>query len=123
MELYRPISEEEYRGVEERNFRGFPPREQGQQLFTALLSAEGASLIARRMRFEKAPHNTVYVVSFMVEDSYIRQYPVQHADQRDSRALWIPAEEVDCLNQHLVGEIRLVAKYETDRADADLFFA
>ena len=123
MELYRPLTEEEYRGVEAQNFKGFPPREQGQPLFTALLSAEGATLIAKRMRFEKSPRNMVYVVSFIVEDSYIRQYPVQHADQRDSRALWIPAEEVNLLNQHLIGEIRLVAQYETDRADADLFFA
>lgn len=123
MELYRPLSEEEYRAVEQLQFKGFPPREQGQPLFTALLSQEGATLIARRMRFEKQPRNMVYVVSFMVEDSYIRQYPVQHADQRDSRALWVPAEEVDCLNQHLVGDIRLVAKFETDRDDADLFFA
>ena len=101
MELYRPLNADEYHAVEARSFRGFPPRAAEQPLFTALLSEEGASQIARHMRIAKECENVVYVVKFLVEDAYIRQFPVQHVQERNRRALWIPADEVDILNQHL----------------------
>lgn len=124
MELYRPVSAEEYAAIEELDHAGFPRRGAGQPLFTALLSLEGASQIARRMRVDKqAESDTVYVVGFLVEDAYIRQFPVQHVDEPDSRALWIPAEEIDILNQHLIGKIRVLNTYEIDRSTGDVFFA
>ena len=123
MELYRPLNAEEYHEVEARSFRGFPPRSGEQPLFTVLLSEEGASQIAKHMRIAKDAENTVYVVSFIVDDAYIRQFPVQHEEVRDRRALWLPADEVDILNQHLIGNIRVVASYEIDRANGEVFFA
>lgn len=123
MELYRPLSAEEYRAVEAKGFTGFPPRSEEQPLFTALLSEEGATQIARHMRIAKTAENLIYVVSFLVDDAYIRQFPVQHANERNRRALWIPADEVDILNQHLIGKIRLIASYQIDRSDGEVFFA
>ena len=123
MELYRPLSAEEYRAVEEKGFTGFPPRSEEQPLFTALLSEEGATQIARHMRIAKTAENLIYVVSFLVDDAYIRQFPIQHANERNRRALWIPADEVDILNQHLIGKIRLIASYQIDRSDGEVFFA
>lgn len=123
MELFRPLSAQEYHAIEERNFEGFPKRTEGQQILTVLLSQEGAMEIARRMRVEKQKENKVYVVSFLVEDSYIRQFPVQYLEQPEYSALWIPAEETEILNQHLVGKIRLVTSYQIDREDCDVFFA
>ena len=123
MELYRPLNAEEYREVEARNFLGFPPRSGEQPLFTALLSEEGAEQIAKHMRIAKASENTVYVVGFHVDDAYIRQFPVQHSEERERRALWLPADEVDILNQHIIGNIRVIASYEIDRANGEVFFA
>lgn len=123
MELYRPLSAEEYRQIEAGGFTMFPARGDGQQLFTALLSHEGAAAIARRMRIEKQAEHTVYVVGFLVEDAYIRQFPVQNSDQPERRALWIPSEEIGILNQHLVGKIRVLDCFEIDRAEGDTFFA
>ncbi|MBR5372478.1 MAG: hypothetical protein IK130_09720 [Oscillospiraceae bacterium] len=123
MELYRPISGEEYRAIEERGFQGFPKRTEGQQILTVLLSQDGAMEIARRLRVEKQKDNKVYVVSFLVEDSYIRQFPVQYREKPEYSALWIPAEETEILNQHIIGKIRLVTSYMIDREDCDVFFA
>lgn len=123
MELYRPVTAEEYAAVEALHFAGFPPRESGQQLFTALLSEEGAVQIARHLRTEKsAEGDTSYVLAFLAEDSYIRQFTVQSADSPERRSLWIPAEEVGILNQHLIGKIRVVGSYEIDRTGGDIFF-
>ena len=123
MELYRPISGEEYRAIEARGFLGFPKRTEGQQILTLLLSQDGAMEIARRLRVEKQNDNKVYVVSFLVEDSYIRQFPVQDREKPEYSALWIPAEETEILNQHIIGKIRLVTSYNIDREDCDVFFA
>lgn len=124
MELFRPISAEEYAAIEKMEFKGFPPRGDGQQLFTALLSQEGASQIARRMRVDKqTADDTAYVVGFLVEDAYIRQFAVQHTEEPERRALWIPAEEIDILNQHLIGKIRVLDTFALDRSVGDVFFA
>ena len=122
MELYRPLSAEEYKLVAENNFSGFPRCSDGQPLFTLLLSQQGAAQIARRMRIAKQAEPTVYVVSVTAEDSYIRQFPVQHKEDPDRRALWIPADEVDILNQHLVGKIRVIESFTVNHADGDIFF-
>lgn len=123
MELYRPMSAEEYKAVAAKEFRGFPPRTEEQPLFAALLSQTGAERIAKHMRIEKRAEHTAYVVSFLVEDSFIRQFPVQHDDEPDYRAVWIPAEDVELLNQHLIGKIRMLERFTVDRADGDVFFA
>lgn len=123
MELYRPLCADEYYEIEARKFEGFPPRNSEQPLFTALLSLEGASQIAKHMKIAKQSEPTVYVVSFLVDDAYIRQFPVQHVEDRNRRALWIPADEMDILNQHLIGGIRVLASYEVNRDDGDIFFA
>lgn len=123
MELYRPLCADEYHEIEALKFQGFPPRSGEQPLFTALLSQEGASQIAKHMKVAKQTEPTVYVVSFLVDDAYIRQFPVQHTEDRNRRALWIPADEMDILNQHLIGGIRVLASYEVNRDDGDIFFA
>lgn len=123
MELFRPISAEEYKAIEARDFSGFPKRTEGQQILTVLLSQKGAMEIARRLRVEKQKDNMVYVVSFLVEDAYIRQFPVQYREDSEYSTLWIPAEETEILNQHLIGKIRLVTSYQIDREDCDVFFA
>lgn len=123
MELYRPLDAEEYHAIEARSFHSFPPRTEEQPIFTALLSEEGASQIARHMRISKQAENTVYVVRFLVDDAYIRQFPVQQAHERNRRALWIPADELDILNQHLIGDIRVLASYQIERSEGEVFFA
>ena len=123
MVLYRPLIATEFKEVEARDFQSFPPRAEEQPLFTALLSEEGASRIASRMRLEKPSDNKVYVVSFLVDDAYIRQFPVHKSAERDSAALWIPAEDMEILNQHLIGNIQVLSSYVINREDGDLFFA
>lgn len=121
MELYRPLDTDEFRAVEESGFKKFPARTGKQPLFTVLLSEEGASRIASRMRTDRTMENKSYVVSFTVDDAYISQFPVHGSDEADADALWIPAEEMTIFNEHLVGDIRLRASYEISRGDT--FFA
>jgi hypothetical protein len=39
------------------------------------------------------------------------QYPVERAGGRTILKLWVPAEELDDFNAHIVGEIQLVHEF------------
>ncbi len=123
MELYRPVSEAEFKEVEALKFSGFPRCEKTRPLFTALLSESGALDIAKRMKITPDQGSSVYLLRFLAEDSFIRQFPVQNADEPERQALWLNAEELDILNQHLIGKISVVGEFRSDPASRDTFFA
>jgi len=122
MELFRPVCSEEYQRIEALNFQGFPECGEMQPLFTALLSEIGAKQIARHLKTERRSDSVVYVVRFFVDDAYMHQYPIQCDHASEQRAVWIPAEDIEILNQHLIGSIQVIASYQVDRYNGDIFF-
>jgi hypothetical protein len=52
-----------------------------------------------------------FVTRFEVDAEFLRQYPVRQAGGRTILELWVPAEELDDFNDHIVGEIRLVHEF------------
>lgn len=52
-----------------------------------------------------------YVTEFEVEDGYIARYPVQTAGASHHQELWVPAEELDAFNAHIVRKIRVVGLF------------
>ncbi len=121
MELYRPVTQPEYELIKQKEFSGFPPRSEAQPLLTMLLSCEGARQIAKHL-YTPNGNDAVYVLGCMVDDAYIRQFPVQNAHEPDRRAIWIAAEETEIFNQHLIGKIRLMELFQPDPEERDIFF-
>jgi hypothetical protein len=52
-----------------------------------------------------------YVTQFDVETAFLSHYPVHQAGGRDVLEYWIPAEELEEFNSHIVGRILDVAEY------------
>jgi hypothetical protein len=52
-----------------------------------------------------------FVTRFDVESEFLDRYPVQQAGGRTILELWVPAEELDEFNTHIVGEIRMVHEF------------
>lgn len=52
-----------------------------------------------------------FVIRFAVATSFARRYPTRQAGGRDHLELWIPAEDVEALNAHLVGPIEVVGEH------------
>ncbi|MFF7360891.1 hypothetical protein [Streptomyces sp. NPDC008125] len=104
--LWRPTGPEELALVEASGRRAWPPRLPEQPIFYPVLDEEYAIKIARdwNVRFDGAG----YVTRFEVESEFLRRYPVQQAGGRTILELWVPAEELDLFNAHLVGPIELV---------------
>lgn len=122
MELFRPVSEHEFKEIEKCEFSSFPQIEKARPLFTALLSENGAVDIARHMRLTPTQGNMVYVLRFLAEDAFARQFPVQNMDDPDRRALWLSEEDLSLLNQHLLGKISVIEAFASDPSMMDTFF-
>lgn len=49
-----------------------------------------------------------YVTQFKVQDEYIDQFETHTVGDSHYEELWIPAEEIEALNQHILGHIKVV---------------
>ncbi|WP_318210146.1 MULTISPECIES: hypothetical protein [unclassified Streptomyces] len=104
--LWRPTGPVELDLVRELGWRAWPPRLPEQPIFYPVLDEEYAVRIARdwNVRHDGAG----FVTRFEVDAEFLRRYPVRQAGGRTILELWVPAEELDEFNAHIVGEIELV---------------
>lgn len=107
--LWRPTGPEELELVRQSGWLAWPPRLPEQPIFYPVLNEEYAIKIARDWN---VPHSGVgYVTRFRVESDFLRRYPVQQAGGKTILELWIPAEDLDEFNDHLVGPIEVVHEF------------
>src|SRR4051812_38552910 len=89
-------------------FRAFPPRLKHQPIFYPVLEREYAVQIARDWNTkDEASGYAGWITEFDIDDEFASRYPVQVAGGRQHRELWVPAEELDDFNRHIVGGIRV----------------
>ena len=87
--------------------RCFPPRLPEQPIFYPVLNAPYAAQIAREWNATTGSM-AGYVLEFEVEDAYAATLEVHQVGGREHLELWVPAEELDTFNRHLVGQIRVI---------------
>ena len=108
--LWRPTGPEEMELVRASGLRRWPPRLPEQPIFYPVLNEQYATKIARDWN---VPASGVgYVTRFDVEADYLSQFPVRQAGGRDILEYWIPADRLEEFNDHIVGNIVEVAKFE-----------
>lgn len=107
--LWRPTGPEELDLVRESGWRAWPPRLPEQPIFYPVLNEDYAVKIARDWNVPQ--HGVGYVTRFRVESAFLERYPVQQAGGKTILELWVPAEELDELNAHLVGLIEVVHEF------------
>ena len=109
--LYRPTGPTELALVEESGWLAWPPRLPEQPIFYPVMNEWYATKIAREWN---VPHAGVgFVCAFDVDAEYLERFAVQQVGGRDVVELWVPAEELEEFNAHIVGGIRLIARYDT----------
>ncbi|MFE0459127.1 hypothetical protein ACFW1A_07665 [Kitasatospora sp. NPDC058965] len=107
--LWRPTGPTELALVRELDWRGWPPRLPEQPIFYPVLNEDYAIRIARDWNVK---HSGVgYVTRFEVDSAFLRRYPVQQVGGRTILELWVPAEELDEFNAHIVGPIEVVHEF------------
>lgn len=107
--LWRPTGPEELELVRESGWRAWPPRLPEQPIFYPVLNEDYAVKIAREWN---VPHSAVgYVTRFRVESEFLRRYPVRQVGGETIVELWVPAEELDEFNAHIVGLIEVAHEF------------
>jgi hypothetical protein len=107
--LYRPVGPKELSLIEESGWREFPPRLPGQPIFYPVLNEEYAVEIARDWNVKDS--GSGFVTRFAVNSEFLARFPVQVVGGSRHQELWVPAEELDELNRHIVGPIELFASF------------
>lgn len=111
MKLFRPVGIKELNLIKESEMTKFPPRLPEQPIFYPVLSIEYARQIAMEWNAKRAPEYAGFVTEFDVDDVYIKKFEVKTAGSSLHKELWIPAEELDEFNCHIIGEIRVIETY------------
>ena len=109
--LYRPTGENELALIRAASWLAFPPRLPEQPIFYPVLEESYAVQIARDWNTRDGGAGCV--LRFEVETEYLAQYPVQTAGARIHREYWIPAEDLEEFNRHIVGPIELLSEYRS----------
>ena len=109
MILYRPVGQAEYDLIAQSSFTAYPPRLPEQPIFYPVLNERYAREIAEKWNKRYADSQyTGFVTTFEIDDAYISQFPVQTVGTSYHQELWIPAEELENFNHHIIGTISLL---------------
>lgn len=109
MKLYRPVGQAEYDLIAKSGFSVYPPRLPEQPIFYPVLNEKYAREIAEKWNKKDANSGYVgYVTVFEIEDTYISKFKVQTVGASYHQELWIPAEELNEFNRHIIGKIMII---------------
>ncbi len=107
--LYRPVGPTELALIEASGWREFPPRLPEQPIFYPVLNEEYATQIARGWNVRES--GAGFVTRFHVDADYISRYQVRTVGASLHKELWVPAEDLQELNRHIIGLIEVIAEF------------
>lgn len=110
-DLFRPVGEAEADLIVAGQNR-FPPRLPHQPIFYPVTNFEYARQIARDWNAKEAASGYAgYVTRFYVDTDFLSRYEVHQVGGAMHREYWIPAEELEHFNDHLIGPIEFVDEF------------
>ena len=115
---YRPTGPEELKLLSATGFRRWPPRLPEQPIFYPVTNQKYAEEIAERWNVRASGQG--YVTRFEVDKRFMDRYEVQTVGRGHHTEWWVPAEELEDFNDHIVGLIEVVAKFPDDAATEPL---
>jgi hypothetical protein len=102
--LYRPVGLREMERILDADARCFPPRRKEQPIFYPVLVQEYAEQIARQWNTKDHRSGFAgFVTRFAIDAAYAARFEEHVVGTAIHRELWVPAEELDAFNDHLVG--------------------
>lgn len=107
--LYRSTGPEELELVKQSGFRRWPPRLPEQPIFYPVTNEKYAIEIASLWNVKDS--GVGYVTRFQVRASFMRHYEIRKVGGAHHTEWWVPAEELEALNDNIVGEIEVIGEY------------
>lgn len=115
--LYRPTGPQELELVRSGGFRRWPPRLPDQPIFYPVTNEAYARQIAQDWNMPQS--GVGYVTRFQVRRSFMERYEVQKVGGADHTEWWIPAEDLEALNDNIVGRIEVIAEFRNPQQPPD----
>ena len=113
--LFRPTGQNELNLVAESGFTKWPARLPEQPFFYPVTNFEYAAEIARNWNTKDKENGAIgYVTKFSVTKKFISHYATHQVGAQHHTEYWIPAEDLELLNQNIVGNIEIIAKFEAE---------
>ena len=113
--LYRPVGSRELERIAESGYRRFPQRLPHQTIFYPVLNESYATQIARDWNVKAS--GVGIVTRFQIDKAYIDQFEIHQVGGRTILEYWIPAERLEEFNDHIVGLIAAVTRFEVVDGD------
>ncbi|HYG49515.1 MAG TPA: ADP-ribosylation/crystallin J1 [Flavobacteriales bacterium] len=107
--LWRPVGPNELKLIEESGWKRFPKRLAQQPIFYPVLNEEYAVQIARDWNVNAS--GSGYVTRFEVLEDYVSKFKVENVGGPIHNELWVPAEDLETFNDHIVGDIIVTHGY------------
>jgi len=108
--LYRPVGLKELELIEQSGFTKFPPRLPDQPIFYPVMNEEYAIQISRD--WNVPAYGAGYVTKFAVRTDYVSKFEIQNVGGEIHNELWVPAEELEEFNSHIVGLIEVTKEFK-----------
>ena len=107
--LYRPVGPEELALLRDSGFQRWPPRLPEQPIFYPVTNERYAAEIAERWNVKDSGYGAV--TRFDVDAAFMARSPLQKVGGAHHTEWWVPAEELEQLNDHIVGAIEVIAEF------------
>ncbi|MGO1002487.1 ADP-ribosylation/crystallin J1 [Lysobacter sp. CA196] len=107
--LYRPVGPEELALLRKSGFKRWPPRLPEQPIFYPVSNERYAAEIAERWNVKDSGYGAV--TRFRVRADFMARYPLQKVGGEHHTEWWVPAEELEQLNDHIVGTIEVIREF------------
>jgi len=111
MILYRPVGTNELKIIQRDDYKRFPPRLPEQPIFYPVLNEKYATEIASQWNVKYNDDHKGYVTKFEISDEYFKRFEIHTVGSSYHQELWIPAEALEEFNQHIIGEIQVIAEF------------
>ena len=109
MQLFRPVGQAELDLIIAADYRAYPPRLPGQPIFYPVLNEKYAREIAQKWNRKSADSGYAgYVTTFEIADAYISNFEIQTVGASYHQEFWIPAEDLEVFNRHIIGKIKVI---------------
>lgn len=107
--LYRPVGPKELALIESSEYKRFPKRLAQQPIFYPVMNEEYAIQIARDWNVPAS--GSGFVTKFEVVSEYLKKFKVENVGGLIHNELWVPAEELEEFNDHIVGSIEVTRSF------------
>lgn len=98
--------------LRQNGFRRWPPRLPEQPFFYPVTNESYAIEITSRWNVKDS--GIGFVTRFKVDADFMARYPIQKVGGGHHTEWWVPAEDVESLNDHIVGLIEVIGEYRSE---------